>query len=264
MKTMWLGSVLLVAFFCPSAPGQSEDVWIDSLDKPTRTEVVDLGPSPTNLPGQRLRVRLTCFFYPGFMVKEVYEEMNKGMTSEVVVPLTKGTLPHCTQSSVPGEMSLGKPDWENDAFVGAKGNLLFFEWVDGNNRGRPFSILDATSGKLVYEDVAYDPRIWRKRLEVHPFDRLRVITAQDGSMSLKYLHVEAYDCDLNAPTERSTCWEKIRVQADLKNRQIPVCSDYERIHSQYWSAVAYPVEVLLRPRPRRRTIAGPVGCWPRD
>lgn len=263
MKTIWLGAMLLLATsFCPSASGQSVKVWIDSLDRPTRKQVVDLGPSSTNFPG---RVTLSCFFYPGFMVKEVYEQQNKAMTSEVVIPVIEGATVDCTQSHVPGEISLGEPDWEGEFFVGAKGNLLFFEWADGNDGGRPFSLLDATSGKQVYADSAYDPRLfWHMKPEPSPFNRLRVISDQGGAITLRYLHVEAYECDLHLPTERSACWEKIKVQAGLGNRQIPVCSGYERIESHYPSAVAYPVEVVLLPRPTRKTIAGPVRCWTSD
>ena len=266
MKTIWLGAMLLLAMpFRPSASGQSVKVWIDSLDRPTRKQVVDLGPSSTNFPGsQQLRVTLSCFFYPGFIVKEVYEQQNKAMTSEVIVPVIEGATVDCTQSHVPGEISLGEPDWEGELFVGAKGNLLFFEWADGNDGGRPFSLLDAMSGKQVYADSAYDPAFWDRKPEPSPFNRLRVISDQDGAITLRYLHVDVYECDLHLPTERSACWEKIKVQAGIGNRQIPVCTGYERIKSHVGSAVAYPVEVSLLPHPTRKTIAGPVRCWPPD
>ena len=256
--------LLLAMSFCPIASGQPVKVWIDSLDRPMRKQVVDLGPSSTNFPGsQQLRVTLSCFFYPGFMVKEVYEQQNKGVTSEAVVPLIEGATVDCTQSHVRGEFSLGEPDWQGENFVGAKGNLLFFEWADGNNGGRPFSLLDATSGKQVYADSAYDPVFWDRKPDPSPFNQLRVAD-QDGAITLRYLHVEAYECDLHLPTERSSCWEKIKLQAGLGNKQIPVCTGYERIHGHSGSAVAYPVEVSLLPHPTRKIVAGPVRCWPPD
>jgi hypothetical protein len=264
MKTIWLGAMLLLAMsFYPSASGQSVRVWIDSLDRPTKKQVVDLGSSSTNFPGsQELRVTLSCFFYPGFMVKEVYEQRNKGMTSEVIVPVIEGATVDCTQSHVLGEISLGEPDWEGELFVGAKGKLLFFECADGNSGGRPFSLIDATSGKRVYADSAYDPVFWDRQPEPSPFNRLRVISDQYGAITLRYVHVEVYECDLHLPTERSSCWEKIKVQAGLGNKRIPVCTGYDRINSHAGSAVAYPVEASLLPHPTRKIIAGPIRCWP--
>jgi hypothetical protein len=192
----------------------------------------------------------------------MYEEMNKGMTSVVIVPVNKDVVSDCTESHVSGEISLGEPVWNGEAFVGARGNLLFFEWVDGMDGGMPFFLLDATNGNKVYADSAYVG--WDKNVKQSPFDRMSVISAQDGSISLKYSRVEAYDCDLHLPAERNECWEKIRTQAGLGNREMPVCSGYGQIHNHYASAVAYPVQVFLRPEPTRRIIAGPVRCWPVD
>jgi hypothetical protein len=45
---------------------------------------------------------------------------------------------------------------------------------------------------------------------------------------------------------------------------MPVCSGYEKIADRWVSAVAYPVEKLLFPQPSRKTVAGPVKCWPVD
>lgn len=256
--------LLAVSLFGPIASGQAVKVWIDSLESPMRKQVVDLGPSSSNFPGsQQLRVTLSCFFYPGFMVKEVHEQQNKAMTSEVVVPVIEGATVDCTQSRVPREISLSEPDWEGEYFVGAKGSLLFFEWADGNNGGRPFSILDATSGKQVYADSAYDPVFWDRKPNPSPFNRVRVID-QSGAITLRYLHVEVYECDPHLPIERISCWETIKAQAGLRNRQIPVCTGYERIHGHYGSAVAYPVEVSLPLHPTRKTVDGPVRCWPPD
>lgn len=221
---------------------------------------MDFGPSPYYPnPQSAPHIKLSCFYFPTFMVKE-YDEGQKGAEWLAIVPIANGAAPSCTRSHAPDEMVI---DWWG-YFEGAKMNLVFFNAPDGQDGGMPFAVFDSRNGKKIFEDVAYDSGFVLRQLDVSPFDRLRITHAHDGFISLKYLHVEGFDCDLHLPTERGTCWEKITAQTGLRIRQAPVCSGYERIHNQYASAVAYPVEVFLLPRPMRRTIAGPVRCWPVD
>lgn len=262
MKVGFLSGFLAIAFSMLAQGSRSGTVGsASSFDAPLKKEVMDFGPSPYRLnPQSAPHIKLSCFYFPTFMVKE-YDEGQKGAEWLAIVPTRKGgAAPSCTRSHAPDEMVI---EWWG-YFEGVKVNLVFFSAADGLDGGMPFAVFDSTSGKKIFEDVAYDSGFVLRQLDVSPFDRLRVSRGQDGSVLLKYLRVKAYDCDLHLPAERSTCWEKIGVQAGLKIRQIPVCSGYERIHNQYWSAVAYPVEVLLLPRPTRRAIARPVRCWPVD
>lgn len=263
MKGGSLCGLLAIAFSILPQGSRSGTVpsAVGSFDTPLKKDVIDFGPSPYYLnPQNAPRIKLSCFYFPGFMVKE-YDEGQKGAEWLAIVPAGKGGAAlSCTRSHAPDEMII---EWWG-YFKAAKTNLVFFNAADGQDGGMPFGVFDSRTGKKIFEDVAYDSGFVNTRVEVSPFNSIRVNRAPDGSISLKYLRVEAFDCDLHLPTERSTCWEKIRMQAGLKTRQIPACSGYERIHSQYWSAVAYPVEVFLLPRPARRNIAGPVRCWPVD
>ena len=46
---------------------------------------------------------------------------------------------------------------------------------------------------------------------------------------------------------------------------MPVCIACEDTRGRWWvSAVAYPVEVALFPKPVRKNFDGPVRCWPVD
>lgn len=272
MKTNLAETVLLIgaSLACLCTTGHSDDQslndsWVNQLDRPTRSQIVDLGPSKLNrYAGGHLRVTLSCFYYPNFMIKELHDGSNKGNESAAIVPVTRESVPDCKQPSVPGEVSLGPPDWEGDYFAGAKGKLLFFVWSDGGNGGFYFAVVDVTTRKKIYEDVFYDSAIMPGRPNSSLFDQPRVITSKDGSISLKYLRVKAFECDLYHPKKQRPCWEKIRMQAGIRNRQIPACSGYEQIHVEYPSAVAYPVEVSLRLIKPRKTIDGPARCWPAD
>jgi hypothetical protein len=263
MKVGFLCGLLAIAFSMPAQNSRSVTVVsaVGSFDAPLKKEVVDFGPSPYYPDPQTApHVKLSCFYFPTFMVKE-FDEGQKGAEWLAIVPTGKAEAAlSCTRSHAPDEVVI---EWWG-YFKAAKTNLVFFHAPDGQDGGMPFAVFDSRTGKKIFADVAFDSDFLKTQVEVSPFNSLRVSGAQDGAISLKYLRVEAFECDLHLPTERSACWEKIRVQAGLRNRQIPVCTGYERIHSQYASAVAYPVEVFLLPRPIRRTIAGPVRCWPID
>lgn len=231
----------------------------DSFDAPLKKKVVDFGPSPYYR-RQEVRVKLSCYFYPTFIVKE-YDEGQKGAEWQAILPIEKGAALACTRSHAPGEKVIRYPEWSG-YFRGAKGNLVFFDDADGTNGGMPFVVYDSRTGTKIFEDSAYDSSMWTKKVEDSPFNRLRVSNAQMGQISLRYLRVVEADCDLH--TEKATCWEQIRRKLALKDAQMPVCSGYEGIPTRRESAVAYPVEVFLFPTPARKTIAGPVKCWPVD
>jgi hypothetical protein len=244
-------ALIVPAFTCVSQTG--------TFDPPLKKRIADFGPSPY-YPGGNVRSKLTCYFYRTFMVKE-YDEGQKGAEWLSILPIDKGAASACVRSHVPGEKVIEEPEWRG-YFKGAKGNLVFFNADDGMNGGFPFIVYDAKIGQKIFEDSAYDSSMWSKKAQDSPFNRLRVTSAQDGQVSLRYLRVVEANCDLH--TEKISCWEQVRKKLALKSPQMPVCSGYRGIPTRWASAVAYPVEVLLFPQPATKTIAGPIKCWPVD
>ena len=60
---------LLISFFAFTTLA-----FAGSFDKPLAKKVVNLGPSESNPPGRlepKTHGKVTCYYYPGFMVKEV-------------------------------------------------------------------------------------------------------------------------------------------------------------------------------------------------
>src|SRR5215510_3228559 len=100
----------------------------DSFDEPLKKDVVDFGPSPYYAAGD-VRMKLSCYMYPTFMVKE-YDERQKGAEWLAIVPIEKGVTRECTKSHVQGEQVFEKealePEWIG-YFLGAKENLVFFD-----------------------------------------------------------------------------------------------------------------------------------------
>lgn len=252
-----LGPVAFSLAFSQSLPSQVQSA--DSLDTPLKKKVVDFGPSPYS-PGGNLRVKLSCYFYPTFMVKE-YDEGQKGADWLAIVPVEKNGTPECTQSHAPGERVVKFPEWSG-YFQGAKGNLVFINADDGTDGGLPFVVYDSRTGKQIFQDNAYVSAMWTKKPADSPFNKMRVSGAETQVVSLKYLRVVEAECDLH--TEKAACWERVRTQLGLKSVEIPVCSGYENIRDRWVSSVAYPVEVVLFPQPAIKTIVGPVRCWPVD
>lgn len=234
----------------------------DSFDVPLKKKVVDFGLSENNLPGrQDFRVKLYCFFYTNFVVKEYDNEGQKGAQWVSIVPIEKGTAPACARTHASGEKIFKWPEWSG-YFKGVKGNLVFLNDPDGTDGGMPFTIYDFRTGNKIFRDSAYDSGMWTKKPASSPFNHLRFRGTQDGDFTMTYLRVVEADCDLH--TEKSACWERVRKRLELKSVQMPVCTGYEEISSRYVSALAYPVEVSLFPQPVTKTIAGPVKCWPVD
>jgi hypothetical protein len=232
---------------------------MDSFEPPLKRKVVDFGPSPS-YEGKRVRVKLSCYFYATFMVKE-YDTGQEGAEWLAIVPTKKEVAPACVRSHAPGERIIEGAEWSG-YFKGAKGNLVFFDADDGANGGLQFVVYDSRTGTKIFEDSAYDSRMGNRKVENLHFNRLRGSSTQGGQLSLRYLRVVEADCDLHR--EKASCWEQVRKKFELKSVEMPVCSRYKGIPTRVVSAVAYPVEVFLFPRPAIKAIAGPVKCWPVD
>jgi len=190
------------------------------------------------------------------MVKE-YGEGAKG-DAIAIAPAKRGAVPECTRDAAVGQRAVE----EGGYFQGAKGNLVFINAPDGTDGGLPFVVYDVTTGKKIFQDSAFQPKILGMKVEDSPFNELRISKAQDGRMYLRYLRVVATDCDLHL--KEIPCWERTQRELELKNARMPVCSGYASISTRWASAVAYPVEVFLFPQATTKTIAGPVKCWPVD
>jgi hypothetical protein len=232
----------------------------DSFDVPLKTEVVDNGPSPYYEAQQNVRNKLSCYFYATFMVKQ-YDEGQKGSEWLAIAPVEGHAVPPCVLAHRSGEKVITYPEW-GGYFLGAKGRLVFFRAEDEFNGGLPFVAYDSKTETRIFEDSYRDTGTFNRNAASSPFYRMRVFEGKDGGFSLKYLRVVEAGCDLHL--DKSSCWETVRKKLGLQIAQIPVCTGYDRISTRFESAVAYPVEVFLFPKPVIKTIAGPVRCWPED
>jgi hypothetical protein len=252
----FLARIALSQVFVLSIPLCTSAQSHNSFDKPLQKRVVDFGPSPYV---SGYRIKLTCYFFAEFMVEE-FDEGQKGAEWLAILPNDGTHPPTCTQPQ-PSEQTVYKPDW-NGYFRAVKGRFVFFDAADGTDGGMSFGVYDSRTGKRVFKDSTYDTQIFRIKAAPSMFNQLRVKGAPDGQLTLKYLRVVGTECDLHS--EALHCWPQVRTQFDIKTTQVPACSGYKGIPTRWPSAIAYPVEVSLLPEPTRKTIAGPVKCWPVD
>ena len=230
----------------------------DSFDAPQEKKIVDLGPSPYAPAG---RIRLSCFFYSGFLVKEYNDEGLKGSEWLAIAPSQAEPRPVCSLNHAQGERIIESREWRG-YFKGAKGNLVFFYAADGTDGGMPFVVYDSRSGTKIFEDSTFDAKWLHPDVEAAGFNEPQFFVSQQKQVSVRYLRVVEADCDLHK--EGAACWEQVRKKLKLKTTQAPVCTRYKDITSRWVSAIAYPVEVSFSPKPVRNTTSGPVMCWPTD
>jgi hypothetical protein len=249
-----------------------------SFDKPLTKKVVKLRASASNPSGRlqpKTRRKVTCYYYPGFIVKEV-DLGEKGAERLSLVPEGK-TAASCVRARTRTEKVINPDEWSG-YFKGVKGNLVFFDADDGWNGGVGFAVYDAKTVKKIYEDVA-----------------LGELTFSDASrpdVSIAYTRVVDGGCNL--PKEHA-CWSSIQKRFSLEAAAAPDCkAGYEKsaqemakarcsanskagpqcVHkelplaqqqaSDASSVISYPVSVVLGPNPVVNRISGNVRCWPSD
>ena len=229
----------------------------DSFDTPLKTTVLDFGPPPDFLGGDD-PIKVSCYFYPTFVVKE-YDAGSIASQWHEIIPVKKGAIPACTRKDGTGKMIV---DSAGGYFRGVKGNLIFINAYDGFDGEFGFSVHDAATGRKIFEDAIHEPFTSEEKLALSPFDRFRFAATQDGRLYLRYLRIAGAGCDLHF--ERAPCWEKARKILGLASAQMPACGGNDDASYRVPSVIAYPVEVNLFPHPTIKPIDGPVRCWPED
>lgn len=219
-----------------------------SFDRPTREIAVDFGPSPYYPWAHGRHTTLTCFYYPGVMIKQ-FDMGQKGAEWLSIFPLKVGQAPKCTKLYGSGEVVFAADAWSG-YFWGVKAGLVFFREADGLNGALGFAVFDSRTGKRVFAESA-------------AFGDLQFGTDhRDGYVAIDYRKVAEADCSL--PRDKTACWERTQEKLHLERYPMPVCHQYDHRNWDDASAIAYPVEVVLAPRPVVSRVPGKLDCWPGD
>lgn len=246
--------------------------WGQTFDKPVRKQRVELGKAANPLSD---RHRVTCYFFPNFMVKEV-DLGEVGAERLGIVPVKPQSTGKCVRTRGKEEIVVPAEQWSG-YFMGVKNDYVFFSGEDGWNGATPFAMFDAATGKKLFEDSA--------KADI-------AFATSDETVSMRYLRVVTDDCFI---LKDPACWQRMAAKYGLNNATAPDChKGYEasaesmakgRCAAQRAplaaclkkerplalkqaldspSVISYPVEVELGATPSAKATGAAVGCWPAD
>jgi len=167
------------------------------FDKPLETKAVTLPPTETNP-----KPKLTCRYYPHFMVKEI-DEGEVGAAQLSILPAVPKPL--CQRQNIATEKVVDPKDWSGYV-EGAKGDFVFFTADDGVNGALGFAVY-APSGKKLFEDAAVGD--------------LHSLTVSGSTLTARYVRSFAGTCSVLK--EGDSCWTKIAAAAHLDPAAKPDC-----------------------------------------
>ncbi|HEX4179370.1 MAG TPA: hypothetical protein VHY32_01130 [Caulobacteraceae bacterium] len=170
------------------------------FDAPLRTVRSPLQRDPDN---PQARPKLTCAYFPGFMVKQV-DLGEEGAAQLSILPTPAAA---CRRANAPGEMVISPTDWTG-YFDGVRGGYVLFTAEDGWNGGMGFAVFDAGTGHKVFEDAVKT--------------QFRSLEASPGGLILHYRRTYAAKCSLN--TDPSGCWRAIQRDTGLTGASPPDCA----------------------------------------
>jgi len=174
------------------------------FDKPLKTVRIPLPRDPDN---PQARSRLSCFYFPQFMVKEIdLGEVGADQLSIIPAPGGSSSLA-CRRENIPSEQVIAARDWSG-YFEGAKGGYAIFDAEDGWNGGVGFAVYDARTGKKLFDDAFKT--------------RLRSLEVDLSGLTMRYLRVFAAKCSLAA--DAAGCWGQIMQQTSLSAAAPPDCA----------------------------------------
>jgi hypothetical protein len=176
---------------------------ISGFDKPAKIDTVSSDGNRT----------LSCWLYPGFMVKQL-DAHEKGAERLSFVRYSGGA-PTCDRTIAVGVEKV-LDDW-GGYYAGALGDLVVFNGDDGWNGGMGFAIYDTTTGNQVFKDA-----------------RLGDMTSKDNV--LLYKRVTNLGC--NASADKNCVAKGMKVAATKKDLG-PICKKgYSTWLSKFQASVA--------------------------
>jgi hypothetical protein len=246
--------------------------WGQTFDKPVRKQRVNLKRTPNQTTD---RARVTCYYFPNFMVKEV--DMGEvGAERLGILPVTPQSTGKCVRARGKEEIVIPAEQWSG-YFMGVKNGYVFFSGDDLWNGATPFAIFDSATGKKQFEDSA--------KADI-------AFTTNGQTIAMRYLRVVSDDCFI---LKDAACWQRMAAKYGLDNATAPDChKGYEasaesmakgRCTAQRAplatclkkerplalkqaldspSVISYPVEVELGATPSAKPTGAATACWPAD
>jgi hypothetical protein len=199
MKALLLAGLGLAALACTDAALAADP----GFDKPIKQARQPL----TGAAAKNPKTGTFCFYFTGFMVKQV-DEGEEGAEQLSIVPAgDPAKLPACQRQNLPDEKIVAPEEWSG-YFKGVKGDYVLFDADDGVNGALGFAVFAAATAKKLFEDAA--------------FDGLQQVSLDAGTLKLRYQRSFSGDCSV--PKSGAGCWTSLAKAAGLDAAKAPDCA----------------------------------------
>ncbi len=231
-------------------------ILLSAFDQPAKIDTVRTDGSRT----------LTCWFYPGFVVKQLASPDMKGAERLSFVRFS-GAAPACDRTIAVGVEKV-LDEWSG-YYAGALGDLAVFNGDDGWNGGMGFAIYDTTSGNQVFKDARLDDITVKDDTLVYKrVASLDCNASADKKCAAKGMKLAASKQDLSSTCKKGYAKWLAQFQASVAKIDAPcdaACKKERKAQLDSFkgsaSVIAYPVSVArtgfaITPK------SGSVDCWP--
>lgn len=186
-------------------------VFTAGAEAPEKVERVELPPRCAVCPPGRV----TCSWYPGYMVREV-DLGDIGAEAIAIVPRGgKRADPACGRERVRGEISItGAADPWTGYFEGARGGFALFRAPEPRGDAFAFAVYDVETGERVLADEAIGTG---------------KVTGRAGRVGLSYVRRTVAPCSPLA--EGEACWQRIRTALGVGGEP-PDCAEPYRVANE--------------------------------
>jgi hypothetical protein len=198
--------------------------------------------------------QITCTYYRDLMVRESGTDTPDPNDSTLVPIAAASPRPACDATHHSGETTLKTQGY---SFAGRKSGFLLFSATDPNG-AIPFMVLDAGSGKIIFQDGT-------------PADRgIQAIAVENGALHLRYTH--GFNASCSIMQDAAGCWSRLVTEGKVPPgmaQSVPsskLCAasyKADRATPDDPSVVSYAVDTMVDSTGNARVVPrGPVGCAP--
>jgi hypothetical protein len=262
MKHPWMIGLVAASAMIASVCGWAADN-AKPFDRPLHKQHLTLPPNPSD-PNPEAHPEVSCWYYPGLMVKELDLDWIKGAAQLSMVHLKKGQAePECRRENIDGEYVV--QDW-NGAFQGVRQGYVFFTAADGD----AFAVYDGADRKI-FADAAdaflsIEPMLPPPDPELRPWYYAPLV--------LNYQKVYLAPCSMRS--DGAHCWTLVKRATGLTQKALPDCDAAYKAQEKTTppeylddlrkdpSIIVYAVEAVIdRQGVARLTATSPVlECYP--
>lgn len=222
---VWSACVAVLAsgaeFLVSPAVAWAQDVPPMTYDKPVKTEIVTfMERMPWLNNGTRIKVIVTCSYYPRFAVEEVHDDGDEG-EAIYTVPIADGIDPACEDPEVSNPKAVGEgAGW----FVGVKNDLVVAAGPDTFDYGTAVTIFRALDYKVLLSDQV---QVQGKSLSL----RMSIKESKAG-VDVRYDRIFAGRCSMVAQGE--ACVDQFVKQTGVGAQSFAECAASYRLQEEWW------------------------------